>query len=369
MKALQVINSLKMGGAEMLVKHFALHAQSNPQWQVDLCTLYDTNDPDNSGDIAQAGLCNWHFKAGFPYHPWLVMQLKKLIEQNQYDVVHAHLFPTSAITALCSLLLKGKVAWLMTEHSTDNRRRKLPFWQGIDAAIYYRFDQIICISKPVQSAFLTWIPGAIDKTRVIHNGIPMDRAERVETIKKQYDALFVGRLISAKGVDLLLDALARIKQEQNRELILAIAGDGPMKGLLIKKAQQLKIVKSVHFLGFCREIDSLMRRAKVVVLPARSEGLSLVLLEAMKNKCPIIATRVGGIPELVQDGKNGLLVTPECPDCIARSIIYLLDNEKVAIRLAEEGYRKVNQHFSIDRYAKDIFDCYEEIIKMKQSKK
>ena len=109
--------------------------------------------------------------------------------------------------------------------------------------------------------------------------------------------------------------------------------------------KKLKINHSVEFLGFRRDIDQLMKSSKVFVLPSCWEGFGIVLIEAMKNKLPIVATNVGGIPEIIIDGKEGALVPKENPEILASSINHVLEDKKLSNKFIQNAYKKVQKEF------------------------
>lgn len=150
--------------------------------------------------------------------------------------------------------------------------------------------------------------------------------------------LFVGRLSPEKGVSTLLIALTKLRGRIPLEAW--IVGHGPQLGKLRAAAEQLGLGDGVKFLGRKRwgsELFSVMRQADVLVLPSRSEGLPLVLIEAMSQRLPVVATTVGGIPEIVQDRVSGLLVPPDSPDDLAMAIMEAIANQQLRETMIAHG--------------------------------
>ena len=156
------------------------------------------------------------------------------------------------------------------------------------------------------------------------------------------ELLFVGSLHRTKGVDVLLDAWARVLREMP-DAKLRIVGDGPMEAELRASAAGLPSPANVRFVGRISrgEVAQAMDEARALVVPSRSEGFGLVILEAMARARPVIASNVGGIPELVIDGETGALVPPERDDLLANAIVTLLEDGDRCERLGRQGRARI----------------------------
>jgi len=361
-KVLEVINSLKIGGAELLLRNFVMEARKNNQYTVDVCTLYATNDAKNIEEIKKKNVRIWSLDLKNKYNPSSIMKIKNIIKREQYDIIHVHLFPSSAIVAFSSLFLPNNIPYIFTEHSVFNKRRSVKVFKIIDSMIYSRYSKIICISRQVQSSLVKWMPEAKEKTEVIPNGIPIHSTFIAEQLIKKYDILFVGRLIRQKGIRFLLEAVNIFQNKYKKCIRVAIVGGGPLEKELKKMCEKLNINDSVIFLGFQRDIDQIMKSSKVFVLPSRCEGFGIVLLEAMKNKLPIIATNVGGIPEIITNGHEGILVPKESPKILADSINRILEDSELRDQFIQNAYKKVQDHYSIERYAHNMFNLYSKMV-------
>ena len=361
-KVLEVINSLKIGGAELLLRNFVIEAKKNNQYTVDVCTLYATNDAKNIEEIKKKNVRIWSLDLKNKYTLSSVGKIKKIIERENYEIVHVHLFPASAFVALSSLFLPNNIHYIFTEHSTFNRRRTIKIFKIVDGFIYNRYSKIICSSKQVQNSLIKWIPKNKEKTEVIYNGTPIHSKPVVDQIIKNYDVLFVGRLVHQKGIRFLLEAVSILQNKYKKYIKVAIVGGGHLEKELKKMCEKLKINDSVEFLGFQRDVDQIMRSSRVLVLPSRWEGFGLVLLEAMKNKLPIIATNVGGIPEIITNGHEGILVPKENPKILANSINRVLENSELGNQFIQNAYKKVQNHYSIEKYAHNMFNLYSKMM-------
>lgn len=167
------------------------------------------------------------------------------------------------------------------------------------------------------------------------------RDERAEATAPGY-LLFVGRLRIRKGVEVLLEALRAVPGAR-----LLIAGDGEHREALERRAAELGLGPAVLFLGRCdaSRVRGLLSGASALVVPSTYEGMPLVVLEAMEAGLPVVASRVSGIPEVVEDGRTGWLVPPEDPEALAAALAEALESPGEARRRGGEGRRRVDERF------------------------
>ena len=356
-KVLNVIDSLNAGGAESLLKNFLIEAKKYSGFQIDVCTLYARNI--FKEDLEKNDITTFDLGLKFKYDFSGIVKIVSLIKQNNYDIVHVHLFPADLFVAIASLFLPKSIKFIFSEHSVYNRRRSLKAYKPIDYFVYSRYDKIICVSDQVKSALTTYLQDTKNKSIVIKNAIPID-SNFIE-IPKIYDVLFVGRLEDAKGVDVLIKAIAILKQKFNLQIKVAILGDGSKRVYLENLSKQLGVDDEIVFLGVQKDVQSFMASSKVFVLPSRWEGLPVVILEAMANRMPIITTPVGGIAEVIEDGASGILVEPENPEALADKIYELLSSEKLQRSISENAFKKVKEEYSIEGYTQKMLDIYKDL--------
>jgi len=169
------------------------------------------------------------------------------------------------------------------------------------------------------------------------------------------EILTVGRLVSVKGHGVLLEAIARLA-ESGEAVTATIVGDGPRRATLEQLARQLGIADRVSFAGRVGQDDigRYYEDADVFCLPSFSEGLPVVLLEAMAHSVPVIASRIAGIPELIEDGRSGLLVPPGRADLLADALRSLVVDHARRAELGAEGRRRVHAEFQLDASAERL---------------
>jgi glycosyltransferase involved in cell wall biosynthesis len=158
-----------------------------------------------------------------------------------------------------------------------------------------------------------------------------------------------------KGIDVLLDACARL----DRRLRLDVFGDGSLRDELREQASRRRV--DAHFHGFVPDVQARLASADVFVLPSRGDNAPMAVLEAMASGLPVVATRVGGVPELVRDGETGILVPADDPAALAAAVERLAGDRSLRSRLGEAGFTRVTTEFSLDRAVSETVRLYEEL--------
>ena len=213
-----------------------------------------------------------------------------------------------------------------------------------------RADRVVCVSEYM--AGVAARGGAPpERLRVLSNAVALDEFSPGEE-HKTIDVLFAGRLSGEKGVDTLLLAAHRL---QGRRVV--IAGDGPAADELRGLAARIGVDASFAGSRSSAQIAALMRQARLLVVPSRSEPQGVVVLEALATGLPVVASRVGGIPELIDEGHTGWLVAPDDPDALADAIVAALSDSR---RLTEMGRqaRAAAQAFGPDALAEGFAGAY-----------
>lgn len=170
-----------------------------------------------------------------------------------------------------------------------------------------------------------------------------------------------GRLVPIKGLTYLVRALASLRDEVP-DIRLEIAGSGPEREPLEKEVHSLRLTDHVTFLGWQRDLEAVMPRWDVFVLPSLEEGFGMAALEAMAAGLPVVATAVGGVPELVEDGRTGWLVPPADSDALAGRLRTLLLHPELRRALGAAGRTRARQHFSMDQMVARIAEIYDRIL-------
>jgi glycosyltransferase involved in cell wall biosynthesis len=224
-------------------------------------------------------------------------------------------------------------------------------------------DHFIGVSQSVVDAAVRIAPSLEGETTVIPNGVNpdfLDLSSRWEETDHPIIAA-VGNLRSVKGHDVLIRAISRL-QDRYPELKLYIAGEGPERQALEQLANRLGLQDRVAFLGWCeqKEVQEMLQKASVFAMPSRNEGFGLALVEAMAAGLPVVASRVGGIPNLVDHERSGLLVPPEDPDALSESIDRVLSDDAFTAQLRAQARTRA-QDFSWNQAVEKYEEVFERL--------
>ena len=283
-------------------------------------------------------------------------QLVRLIVRYKIQVVNIH-YPNDCFCyfALCRWMLSLKV--VVSAHGADFFPDGKPRCSYTYASklLLRASDRVVTPSLAYLRDFGGVFPRLKERLTFIHNGVDLDELRRPETDtispcgEKPY-VLCIAQHVQKKGLDVLLHAFKRL-QRQGLPHKLVLVGDGPLRPLLEDLAQSLGIGRGVAFLGKKgrAEVTALLYGCEIVVLPSRSEPFGIALIEGMACGKPVVASKIGGIPEIIEDGKNGILVEPDNPTALADALLTILTDGKLAAIIANHGQATVHGRFTVER--------------------
>jgi glycosyltransferase involved in cell wall biosynthesis len=206
------------------------------------------------------------------------------------------------------------------------------------------------------------IPGGIELERFARPSRGREEVRREFGLPPEAPVVgWIGRLEPVKGGDLFLQALREVRA-RHPQVRAIIVGEGSRREALAALAKELRLSDAVTFTGYREDIPDLMHAFTVYALTSRNEGLGRTILEAMACGVPVVATRVGGVPEVVEDGISGLLTSPDDTGALAAAMLDALVDPELRRRLSEGGLRRV-QHFTLDRMVDQTAALYEELLK------
>ncbi len=271
----------------------------------------------------------------------------------RYDIIHAHYAMPQGFLGVLLKIARRKPL-VLTVHGSDaalGRGSLAPILRWV----LRRSDRITTVSRFLQREVIA-LGAREGAVRVVYGGVT-PKAPPGEGSSGGARIVFVGSLVRQKGVDILLEAFQEVKgAEKGAELW--IVGDGRERPRLEALARGLE---GVRFLGRRDDLTAVFDGASVLVLPSRAEGFGLVLLEAMASGVPVVASRVGGIEEVVEDGVNGLLVEKENPKALAQGILRLLEDGGLRERLVRNGLATA-RGFPWERTAREVDEVYAELV-------
>ena len=236
--------------------------------------------------------------------------------------------------------------------------------ESIQGQILRAADWVVSCSATILDQGRRWAPEIIPHSSVIYNApaAPPVAPEPLPTDPPRL--LCLGRLVSYKGVDIALAAFKSIIDRFPRARMV-IAGDGPARPALERQVVELSLTDAVKFLGWVapEQVATLINSATAVIMPSRREGLPWVALEAALMARPVVATSVGGLPEIIVHEQTGLMVKPGDSGAIAAAIQSLLDHPESARQMGENARRQAQTVFSWDRYVDAYDDLYRGLIR------
>lgn len=213
----------------------------------------------------------------------------------------------------------------------------------------------------VKAGFTHVVRNAINAERMTpHFASAEEKRKELGLGRDDFLIATAGRLSPEKAQVDLISAFAAI-QPKHPMAHLLLAGEGPSRAELESRVEQSS-VKNVHFLGFRRDMDAVMCAIDLFVLPSRTEGLPNVALEAFAAKKPVVATAVGGVPEVVEDGVSGHLVPPGRPDLLADAILRMLSDPERMRAMGQAGYERVKRDFTFEAQTEKLEAIYRQVI-------
>jgi len=293
----------------------------------------------------------------------MAAQLNHLLRRYPRAIVHAHNYKPDLLLAL--LGIPRRLACVATCHSSYRETRKLRMLAVLDKRAIRSFDGVVAVSGEIYQELLTsGLPP--QKVTLIHNGIEMPRADGdAHTRLRQEFGLpartklivQIGRLIQLKRSDLLLEALARLPVALDAHVLLV--GEGDQRQVLADFSARRGIAQRVHFCGYRADIGQILAAADVLALTSDYEGLPVVVLEAMAMRCPIVSTRVGAIPDILQGGDDAWLVPTNDVGALVGAISEVLGHPQLAQERAGNAHTKFLRQHSREAMGARYLEIYE----------
>jgi glycosyltransferase involved in cell wall biosynthesis len=306
-------------------------------------------------------------------YPLAMARLARYLRRERIDILHTHLFEPSVVGLQAGALARTPVR-MMTRHYSDGHTRIDKRWHvRLDRICISLCDDVIAVSADTARHLIEVEGAPPEKVHTILNGFEASRLElpdrsELDRLRAELGAedayllACVARLHPDKGQQYLFRALPRISERVDRPVVLAVIGEGPFEREFRAEVAALGCASQVRFLGFREDAPALMAAADLVVLPTLTEAFGIVLAEALHIGTPVVATRVGGVPEIVDDGVDGVLVEPESAEALADAIADLLDDADRRERMKGAGREKVLRRFSYRTMVEAYEALYDEAL-------
>ncbi|MDH4197477.1 MAG: glycosyltransferase family 4 protein [Candidatus Aminicenantes bacterium] len=307
-----------------------------------------------------------------------IYELAKVVKRKGIRIIHSNSPRTAYLGGTAARIAGvGSVTHVRDIHLNPfSDRRKARFLGRLS-------DAVVAVSSATKGAIVSVTPSLEAKTRVIYNGIDVKKMDDLPgrnvrpELGVEDDAPLIGSvglLHPVKGPDMLIRAAARLKKSFPSLKVLLV-GDVLLKQDLTYKQELEELARKefigdiVIFTGYREDVFDLMRAMDVLVHPAvYPDPLPRTLLEAGALRRPIVATGVGGVAEIVEHGRSGLLVEPSNPEALAEAVASLLNDRAKAAALAAEARRKVERSFSLEKHVENMTALYEEVLARRRRK-
>lgn len=372
-RVLHIINSLDIGGNERFLLQL-LERLPRDAFAQEVCV--PDRGKDGTRDLEAA--CR---KLDTPIRilrvggNWDVSVLPRLVYgilKGRFDVVHTHLIYSQIYGRLAAALARTRCI-VSSEQNVYDFKARLPF-SWVERRLSRWTDRIIACSKKVRQHLIEKVGVNPLRVVVVPNGVdpdvffPIRKRTRlyrtVENVRKELgieegDAVIgtVGHITRQKGYHVLIAAIPQILRAHPAAKFLFV-GRGLLRERLEKQASELGVAPRIRFAGIRRDVPAVLNCFDVFVLPSLWEGFGTAIIEAMACGVPVVASRVGGIPEIIEDGSTGLLVPPGRAELLAEAVIRLLDKPRKARELARRGRTSVTERFGIKKMTQSVAKVY-----------
>ena len=300
-----------------------------------------------------------------------LLRLERFLHTWEPTIVHTFLLTASLYGRFAAMLARVPIV-IGTE--VNIYERKQPLHRLAERWLMRHTDSVVASAGSVRDFYIDQIGADPDKVVVIYNAVDwsqlettMTRAELRAAVGVPIDAPaggIIARLTEQKAHRVLFEAMA--SRPELNTLHLIVVGDGELRGDLQGRVEQLGLAGRVHFVGARRDLGNILAAVDMFLMPSLWEGLPLSLVLAMGAGVPVIASRVAGIPEVVQDNHSGLLVDPGNTPQLADAMVRLVQGDALRLQLAQEARAFVRPRFGVDGYIASVTALYDRLLTAKQ---
>lgn len=320
--------------------------------------------------LSRCGLENRELRHNFPRLGAAIEEVAEHLREADADILFCHGYKADLIGWRAARRVGIPVA--AVSRGWTAATWKVRCYEWVDRFCLFAMDAVVCVSEG-QAAKVRNVGVPAQRVRVIRNALDMTRFAQVDAAARgELESLFAdkprtivaaaGRFSPEKGFPVLVDVARKICQA-HPETGFVLFGDGPQRSLLAQKIQAAGLAGRIVLPGFRDDLDRLLPAVDVVALPSYTEGLPNIALEACAGGVPVVATAVGGTPEIVADGDNGFLVPAGQVEPLAAKLAFLLDSASCRERMGRRGKNKVFTDFSFATQARDYEFLARELVR------
>jgi len=360
---LYLITELETGGAQTALADLALHLDRR-RFQPQAACLYGAGATARRLQASAVPVTNLDMRHKLDGR--VLPRLWRLLRHERPVILHAHLFHANLLARLVGQLA-GVPIIITTEHTMGMESRFRYVVNRLTASLVH---QIVVVSPAVRDFMVHQVGLPASKVAFIPNGVDVARFAEAHPIDRAAWGLpetapligAVMRLDPVKGGENLVRAVAALPHSRQPAHVVVI-GAGPCHTAWAALAQDLGVAERIHWVGYQTDVPAWLAACDVFVQPSDWEGMPVAVLEAMAAGRPVVATAVGGTPNVVVEGVTGLLVPPRDPAALARAVQTLLDNPAQARALGAAGRQRVEQHFSLAAVVAQTEALYDSLLR------
>ncbi|MBI5071375.1 glycosyltransferase [Candidatus Falkowbacteria bacterium] len=357
-KIIHIITGLPFGGAETMLFDLARRLSAD-NFEVKVATA--VRGGPLVQDFKEAGIEVRIFEKRGKIGLGLIFKLWRFLRREKPDIVHTHLFGGDTWGRIAAVLARVPII-ISTEHNTNLdegwAKRKLKKF------LSHFTKKIVAVSEAVKNYSVVYDKIRAKKIVVVQNGIDLEKF--ISSSEKDFGDPpiigVVGRLEEQKGYKYLFEALNLIK---TIPWILWVVGDGSKKSELERLAKDLNLRERIIFLGARRNIAEILNQIDIFVLPSLWEGLGIAVLEAAAAGKPIVASRVGGIPEIIEEDRTGILVEPKNVKSLADGLEHILLGSAEAKEMGARARAMAEEKFGVEKMVGSYENLYKELVNKK----
>jgi glycosyltransferase involved in cell wall biosynthesis len=294
----------------------------------------------------------------------IIGRLRRIIKDRQIDMVVSHDYKATCVSWLATRGLG--TALIACYHGETTEDVKVRLYNMVDSIMLRKMHRIIAVSQYTRTQLIS---RGIKEKRivVVANAIDATALSEIAPIREPLGErpirmISAGRFSREKGLDLLLDAVASVK-DSAPAFKLYLYGKGAEEFRLRKQVELLGLSNIVEFCGFVDDIAPVFRTMDMLVMTSRSEGMPLIILEAWKERLGVVATAVGGIPEMIQSEKNGLLIDSPDVKKISESLISAMNNMEAIAVYGSKGFELLKTTYNYETQAVALLAVYDNVLK------
>ena len=372
MNILELCLSSGLGGLELYVYRSSIELSNSRACSNKVTAVLLKNGKLDNYYKKNSSIKTYHLKRFFHSLPLFnAIKLKNIIDENKIDIIHMHWGKDLPLAAFAKALSRRKPALIYTRQMMITREKN-DFYHNF---LYGKMDLLLTITKELELLCKQYIPLFANKIKTLYYGVKApekflndnDKIKLRESLGFSNDDFIVGlvgRLEESKGQHLLIEAIQKAKQHGNtiKALIVGHEMNKGYRKTLKSQAEKFGILESIHFQDFVSQPQQLMQLCDCIVLASGQETFGLVLPEAMRSGVAVIGSNSGGVPEIIENRKTGLLFKTKDSDDLCQQIERLYRDPEYKSRLAQQGKQSADERFNNTLHLQKLEQHFKKVI-------